>query len=246
MSTLLSNKLWRRYCIFAGRERDGSTEQESAAHWRGSGAIGGEVRHCTHQTARSLRSRWWGQPVGVLQLVAVVIVWRLVCCDCDAEWWKIFDVTDDPTGSVGASTIFCDVITFMPDYTASHPRRQQYSYVIEAFRRPYFWIITLLLSWPLKMGPIGSPETSVSNHFTPLNNPADGRKQYCYSSPWEPKILPAFGSVAYWCSQWLVTYDEWITNREGFGRRLSWFNRCHLSFLWRDWGKSSPVHQLIR
>jgi hypothetical protein len=29
-------------------------------------------------------------------------------------------------------------------------------------------------AWPLKMRPIGSPETSVLNHLTPSNNPRDG------------------------------------------------------------------------
>jgi hypothetical protein len=33
-------------------------------------------------------------------------------------------------------------------------------------------------AWPLKKGPICSPETSVSNHFTPCNNPEDGRIQF--------------------------------------------------------------------
>ena len=31
------------------------------------------------------------------------------------------------------------------------------------------------LSLPLKMGQIGTPETSVSNHLTPLDNPGEGR-----------------------------------------------------------------------
>jgi hypothetical protein len=35
----------------------------------------------------------------------------------------------------------------------------------------------LLTSWPMKMRPIASPETSVSNHLTPLNNPEDGRTE---------------------------------------------------------------------
>ena len=30
------------------------------------------------------------------------------------------------------------------------------------------------MSWPLKIGPTGSPETSVSNHLTPRNNSEDG------------------------------------------------------------------------
>ena len=38
-----------------------------------------------------------------------------------------------------------------------------------------FWVVT---SWPLNMGPVGSPETSVSNHPTPLNSPEDGRSQF--------------------------------------------------------------------
>jgi hypothetical protein len=33
-------------------------------------------------------------------------------------------------------------------------------------------------AWPLKKGPIGSPETSVSNHLTPRNNPEDVKIQY--------------------------------------------------------------------
>ena len=36
-------------------------------------------------------------------------------------------------------------------------------------------------AWSLKIWPIGSPETSVSNHLTPRNNPADGRiRLICY------------------------------------------------------------------
>ena len=38
--------------------------------------------------------------------------------------------------------------------------------------------LLVLTAWPLKMGPIGSPETSVSNHLTPRNNPEDGRIQF--------------------------------------------------------------------
>ena len=32
--------------------------------------------------------------------------------------------------------------------------------------------------WPVKMGPIGSPETLVSNHVTPRINPEDGGIQF--------------------------------------------------------------------
>ena len=35
-----------------------------------------------------------------------------------------------------------------------------------------------LQGWPFKIGPIDSPETSVSNHLTPLNNPEDRKIQF--------------------------------------------------------------------
>ena len=37
---------------------------------------------------------------------------------------------------------------------------------------------TLQEAWPLKMGQIGSTETSISKHPTPLNNPKDRRNQF--------------------------------------------------------------------
>ena len=47
--------------------------------------------------------------------------------------------------------------------------------------RQCWWILpssrVAKTSWTLKMGPIGSPATSVLNHVTPRTNPADGRIQ---------------------------------------------------------------------
>ena len=41
------------------------------------------------------------------------------------------------------------------------------------FKRQTVFSLSKTTAWPLKMGPIGSAETTVSNHLTPLNNPKD-------------------------------------------------------------------------
>ena len=46
------------------------------------------------------------------------------------------------------------------------------------FKGEAFQDVSSWTSWPLKMGPIDTPETSVWNHLTARSNPEDGRIQF--------------------------------------------------------------------
>jgi hypothetical protein len=74
-------------------------------------------------------------------------------------------------------------------------------------------------AWPLKMGPIGSSETSVSEHLAPRNNPENGRIQLWVRS----------------CVRWRTICMQVISELVTRSRRH--WKRCCVRSLpaWRGW-----------
>ena len=55
---------------------------------------------------------------------------RWVCSSLQGYWFCVAGsdaISEDPAASIGGSRIFFNVGTFLPDYTASHLTREQYS-----------------------------------------------------------------------------------------------------------------------
>ena len=108
-------------------------------------------------------------------------------------------------------------------------------------------------AWPFKIGPTGSPETSVSNHLKPRNNPEDGRIQFKSCGTSHCPLLPSqdWKSVNMNIKTSVTTKSRLIilrnrlklTRVRDFERITSykfWRRKCNKFYLWRH--KSTLAH----
>jgi hypothetical protein len=115
-------------------------------------------------------------------------------------------------------------------FTSAICNLQNSSVFLVTTPREVVWNRSFLDSLTLKIGPIRSPETSVSSQLTPRDNSEDGRTEFNRSESLRSRKARSAHIMQHLSSESWTGEDV-----EGDANRLIW--GTILTFFWREWGK---------